>query len=105
MCEFNNLVRQCDQFLGAVLQLVEQSHRLFLGEMNPLTEEQRIRRNKMIAIPCMCLVCGLVLWFIFMPSASDGEKGIHKKVLTASIAHAGMSLDLLIRKYFSFLCL
>lgn len=44
-------------------------------EKKSLTEEQRIRRNKMIAIPCMCLVCGLVLWFIFMPSASDGEKG------------------------------
>lgn len=44
-------------------------------EKKPLTEEQRIKRNKMIAIPCMYLLCGLVLWFIFMPSASDGEKG------------------------------
>ena len=44
-------------------------------EKKPLTEEQRIRRNKMIAIPCMCLVCGLVLWFIFSPSSSDGETG------------------------------
>ncbi len=26
-------------------------------EKKPLTEEQRIKRNKMIAIPCMCLVC------------------------------------------------
>ena len=44
-------------------------------EKKPLTEEQRIKRNKMIAIPCMCLVCGLVLWLIFKPSASEGEKG------------------------------
>ena len=44
-------------------------------EKKPLTEEHRIKRNKMIAIPCMCLVCGLVLWFIFKPSASEGEKG------------------------------
>lgn len=44
-------------------------------EKRPLTEEQRIKRNKMIAIPCMCLVCGLVLWLIFKPSASEGEKG------------------------------
>ena len=44
-------------------------------EKKSLTEEQRIKRNKMIAIPCMCLLCGLVLWFIFSPSASDGEKG------------------------------
>ncbi len=44
-------------------------------EKKPLTEEQRIKRNKMIAIPCMCLVCALVLWFIFKPSASEGEKG------------------------------
>ncbi len=42
-------------------------------EKKPLTEEQRIKRNKMIAIPCMCLVCGLVLWFIFSPSSSGGE--------------------------------
>ena len=41
----------------------------------PLTEERRIKRNKMIAIPCMCLICGLVLWLIFSPSVSDGEKG------------------------------
>ncbi len=40
-----------------------------------MTEEQRIRRNKMIAIPCMCIVCGLVLWFIFSPSSSGGEAG------------------------------
>ena len=38
-------------------------------EKKPLTEEQRIKRNKMIAIPCMCLVCVLVLWLIFKPSA------------------------------------
>ena len=44
-------------------------------EKKPLTEEQRIKRNKMIAIPCMFLVCGLVLWLIFKPSASEGEKG------------------------------
>ena len=44
-------------------------------EKKPLTEEQRIKRNKMIAIPCMCLVCGLVLWFIFSPSPSEGEAG------------------------------
>ena len=44
-------------------------------EKKPLTEEQRIKRNKMIAIPCMCLVCGLVLWFIFSPSSSEGETG------------------------------
>ncbi len=44
-------------------------------EKKPLTEEQRIKRNKMIAIPCMCLVCGLVLWLIFKPSASEDEKG------------------------------
>ncbi len=44
-------------------------------EKKPLTEEQRIKRNKMIAIPCMCLVCGLVLWFIFSPSSSEGEVG------------------------------
>ncbi len=44
-------------------------------EKKPLTEEQRIKRNKMIAIPCMCLVCALVLWLIFKPSASEGEKG------------------------------
>lgn len=44
-------------------------------EKKPLTEEQRIKRNKMIAIPCMCLVCVLVLWLIFKPSASEGEKG------------------------------
>ena len=44
-------------------------------EKKPLTEEQRIKRNKMIAIPCMCLVCGLVLWFIFSPSSSEGEAG------------------------------
>ena len=44
-------------------------------EKKPLTEDQRIKRNKMIAIPCMCLLCGLALWFIFSPSASDGEKG------------------------------
>ena len=44
-------------------------------ENKPLTEEQRIKRNKMIAIPCMCLVCALVLWLIFKPSASEGEKG------------------------------
>ena len=46
-----------------------------LKEKKPLTEEQRIKRNKMIAIPCMCLVCGLVLWLIFKPSTSEGEKG------------------------------
>lgn len=46
-----------------------------LKEKKPLTEEQRIKRNKMIAIPCMCLVCALVLWLIFKPSASEGEKG------------------------------
>lgn len=44
-------------------------------EKKPLTEEQHIKRNKMIAIPCMCLVCALVLWFIFKPSASESEKG------------------------------
>ena len=44
-------------------------------EKKPLTEEQRIKHNKMIAIPCMCLVCALVLWLIFKPSASEGEKG------------------------------
>ncbi len=44
-------------------------------EKKPLTEEQRIKRNKMIAIPCMCLVCGLVLWFIFSPSSSEEEAG------------------------------
>ena len=44
-------------------------------EKKPLTEEQRIKRNKMIAIPCMCLVCALVLWLILKPSASEGEKG------------------------------
>lgn len=44
-------------------------------EKKPLTEEQRIKCNKMIAIPCMCLVCALVLWLIFKPSASEGEKG------------------------------
>ena len=44
-------------------------------EKKPLIEEQRIKRNKMIAIPCMCLICGLVLWLIFKPSASEGEKG------------------------------
>lgn len=44
-------------------------------EKKPLTEEQRIKRNKMIAIPCMFLVCGLVLWLIFKPSSSEGEKG------------------------------
>ncbi len=43
------------------------------NEKKPMTEEQRIRRNKMIAIPCMCIVCGLVLWFIFSPSSSGGE--------------------------------
>ncbi len=45
------------------------------NEKKPMTEEQRIRRNKMIAIPCMCIVCGLVLWFIFSPSSSEGEAG------------------------------
>ncbi len=44
-------------------------------EKKPLTEEQRIKRNKMIAIPCMCLVCGLVLWFIFSPPSSEEETG------------------------------
>ena len=33
MGKFNNLTCQCDKFLGAVLQFVEQRHRLFLGEM------------------------------------------------------------------------
>ena len=31
--QFNNLTGKRDQFPGAVLQLIEQSHRLFLGEM------------------------------------------------------------------------
>ena len=33
MGKFNYLTYQCNKFLGAVLQLVEQRHRLFLGEM------------------------------------------------------------------------
>ena len=43
-------------------------------EKKPLTEEQRIKRNKMIAIPCMCVVCGLVLWFIFSPPLSSKDE-------------------------------
>ena len=43
-----------------------------LQRKEALTEEQRIKCNKMIAIPCMCLVCALVLWLIFKPVGIRG---------------------------------
>lgn len=45
----------------------------------PLTEAQRIRRNKMIVFPLMGLLFVGSMWLIFAPSEEDKEKGMQEQ--------------------------
>ncbi|WP_455665089.1 conjugative transposon protein TraM [Phocaeicola sp.] len=45
----------------------------------PLTEAQRIRRNKMIVFPLMGLLFLGSMWLIFAPSEEDKEKGMQEQ--------------------------
>ena len=42
-------------------------------ERKPLTEEQRLRRKKMLVYPLMALACAVCLWLIFSPSQAEKE--------------------------------